>query len=127
MRPHSKISICRGLLAFVPALLALFVFSACSATKSYPSATIESFMAECRDGMWRPKSQIPEQEFCKCVLSACQKEWDAEKLNRILVRSRTGGWGTGFFGIGGGRVQYPAALTKMMAHCETDAQARDAK
>jgi len=83
----------------------LVTFVGCAtASHVYPPATVQSFNAECRENMWNPNSAVDPEIYCQCMLSGAQARWDTEKLNRILVRSRTGGWGTGFIGIGGGRV-----------------------
>jgi len=107
-----------ALFGLLPAALLVSGSLGCRGPKPYSAATVESFMSECRGEMWAGNPGPSVDQYCRCVLNACQNEWDAERLNIILVRSRAGGWGTGLFGMGG-RVQYPAAMMRMMARCKT--------
>lgn len=107
----------------VTGALSLF---ACRPPQPYPTAMVNDFMATCRRDMWPgvDSSEPRVDRFCRCVLERCNRKWDAEKLNRIMVRSASGGWSRGVLGIGSAG-RYPSAMQTMMADCklEGDVQA----
>ena len=74
-------------------------------------------METCRRDMWPVSTMATMRldQYCRCMLEWCQDKWTAEELNRVLVRSATGGWG----GTTGGRYRYPAAMQQAMSRCKT--------
>ena len=105
-------------LLFPLAMAAMLI--ACRGPHVYPPQTTDDFLGTCRREMY-PGGGNPSlarvEGYCQCLLQWCRSEWNAEELNRVLVRSASGGWA----GMHGGLYRYPSSMQEAMAHCKTKA------